>query len=146
MQHSAQAQFVRFGLAGTVGFLVDTAALYVALHGLGLGHYSGRVFSYLAAATSTWALNRRFTFRAQSSTNWLAEWAKFLAANAIGGLLNYGVYAGLVYASDTVRAWPVLGVAAGSIAGLLINFTLSRRVVFTSRRAVAPPNRVDTEG
>ena len=33
----------------------------------GLGPYAARAFSFLTAATTTWALNRRFTFL----TEWL---------------------------------------------------------------------------
>ena len=49
-------QFLRFGVVGTLGFLVDTAVLYLGL-ALGLGLYLGRAISYLAAASANWALN-----------------------------------------------------------------------------------------
>jgi putative flippase GtrA len=129
--HSARSQFLRFSAIGVAGFLIDALSLYFAMNVLGAGHYSGRAFSYFVAATSTWALNRRFTFHAQRSSNRLAEWAKFFTANAAGGLVNYAVYSALVATSAVVSEWPILGVAAGSLAGLLINFNLSRRAVFT---------------
>jgi putative flippase GtrA len=128
---AARSQFLRFTLIGAAGFLIDTIVLYLAMAYLGAGHYSGRALSYVVAASSTWALNRRFTFYAQRSKNRLAEWAKFFTANAAGGIANYVVYATLVASSPLVADWPILGVAAGSIAGLIINFNLSRRVVFT---------------
>lgn len=133
MHRDIRAQFMSFAMVGVAGFLVDSGTLYVAM-ALGAGHYSGRVISYLVAATSTWALNRRFTFHGQHDANWFAEWARFLAANAAGGLVNYSVYALLVASSPLVAAQPVLGVAAGSISGLMVNFTLSRWVVFTGGR------------
>jgi putative flippase GtrA len=122
-------QFVVFGLVGTGGFLVDTATLYAAL-AAGSGPYLGRVASYLVAATFTWAMNRRYTFGTHASDRRVQEWSRFLLANAVGGLLNYGTYALLVAGVPLVRAHPVLGVAAGSLAGLGTNFVLSRRVVF----------------
>lgn len=100
------------------------------MHALGAGLYGGRLLSYLAAATTTWALNRSYTFRNQRSRNKFAEWGRFLAANAVGGLVNYATYAILVTWVSTATAHPVFGVAAGSIAGLAVNFLLSRRVVF----------------
>jgi hypothetical protein len=45
-------QFGRFGVVGTAGFLVDTAALYAAI-ALGAGLYGGRAISYVVAATTT---------------------------------------------------------------------------------------------
>lgn len=130
---SVRSQFFRFAAVGTAGFLIDTSALYLAIGVFGFGLYWGRAFSYLIAATSTWAMNRRFTFHAQRSRNRFAEWAKFFTTNAAGGAANYLVYATLVSISDLVAAWPILGVAAGSIAGLAINFNLSRRIVFTGK-------------
>lgn len=123
-------QFLSFTLVGVIGFVVDASVLYLALQMLGAGLYGGRVLSYLAAATTTWALNRRYTFSAQRSRNKVAEWGRFLAANAVGGAVNYTTYAILVTWSAVAATHPVLGVAAGSIAGLAVNFLLSRHVVF----------------
>ena len=126
-------QLLRFSVVGVVGFAVDTAALYAAL-GLGAGLYTGRLASYLTAATVTWALNRRFTFRESRSARLATEWARFLAVNSVGGAVNYIAYAALVTTLPFVTANPWLGVAAGSLAGLAVNFTLSRRMVFTASR------------
>jgi putative flippase GtrA len=126
-------QLLSFSIVGAIGFLVDAAALYFAIGVLGAGLYGGRVISYLTAATATWLLNRRYTFREQRSTNRVAEWGRFLAANAVGGLVNYATYAFLVTFYPVAAAYPVLGVAAGSVAGLVVNFSLSRRLVFRGR-------------
>jgi len=127
---STRQQLLRFTLVGAAGFLVDAGALVLATKGLGLGLYSGRVFSYLCAATFTWICNRRFTFTSDGQDNRLIQWLRFLGANAIGGAVNYGVYAVLVAFTDVGAAWPVIGVAAGSLAGLLFNFAASKFWVF----------------
>jgi putative flippase GtrA len=128
-------EFMRFGAVGTAAFVVDTIVLYLALWA-GLGFYAGRVVSYLAAATFTWYGNRRITFEthARGASAAAVEWLKFLLTNLVGGAVNYAVYAALVGHSDFVRAYPVLGVAAGSIAGLSVNFTLSKSLVFRAPR------------
>lgn len=123
-------QFPRFALVGAAGFVVDTTALYAAL-ALGAGLYVGRLISYLAAATATWALNRHYTFRESRTDRPALEWIRFLAANSVGGAVNYGTYAAMVTLLPFVAAHPWLGVAAGSFAGLIVNFTLSRKLVFT---------------
>ena len=135
----ARAQFLRFALVGCAGFVVDAGVLSVVLW-IGADHYTGRIASYLAAATFTWALNRNYTFRAQRGTRLLSEWGRFLAANAVGGVINWAAYAILVSVSALVFAHPVIGVAAGSLAGLVVNFTLSRRFVFGTEAGV---RRVD---
>ncbi|MGG5811198.1 GtrA family protein [Falsiroseomonas sp. CW058] len=122
-------QFGRFGVVGTVGFLVDTAVLYAAL-ALGLGLYSGRAVSYVAAATTTWGLNRAWTFRGQGDAPVMRQWALFLAVNLVGFACNYGTYAALVGGVTLAAQHPVIGVAAGALAGMVGNFLLSRRYVF----------------
>lgn len=122
-------QFLRFGVVGSVGFLVDAAVL-TAMLAAGLGPYGGRVISYLAAASATFALNRAWTFRAAAREPVARQWGAFVLLNLLGFAVNYGTYAALIAGSATVSAHPVLGVAAGSIAGMFINFAVSRRFVF----------------
>jgi putative flippase GtrA len=122
-------QFGRFGVVGTIGFLVDTAVLYAGM-ALGLGLYSGRAVSYVAAATTTWGLNRTWTFRGQGSGPVVRQWALFLAVNLVGFACNYGTYAALVESVAFAAQHPVIGVAGGALAGMIGNFLLSRRFVF----------------
>ena len=48
-------------------------------------------------------------------------------------VVNNGVYVFLVLTVDMFSKEPVLAVAAGSLAGLVFNFTASRAWVFRSR-------------
>jgi len=56
-----------------------------------------------------------------------------------GGLVNYLVYATLVTFSATAHTHPVLGVAAGSLAGMVFNFTISKLLVFRREDPDPPP-------
>jgi putative flippase GtrA len=135
---SARQEFWRFTLVGAAGFFVDAAALMLATKSLGLGLYGGRVFSYLCAATFTWICNRRFTF-AEGTGSPLVQWVRFLGANAVGGAVNYAVYAAIVTFSAVGAEWPVIGVAAGSLAGLIFNFAISKFWVFRPGASTSPP-------
>jgi putative flippase GtrA len=126
-------EFLRFGVVGTIGFVVDTAVLYAGL-ALGLGLYGGRAVSYLVAATTTWALNRLWTFRGRGEGPAHQQWALFLLVNLVGFAMNYGTYAALIIFVPLVAAHPVLGVAAGAIAGMFGNFVLSRQLVFRVKK------------
>lgn len=131
---SLPSQFVRFGIVGTIGFIADASMLSFLLSVTGLGFYLGRLVSFLFAASVTWALNRYFTFRDRSKSGRVRQWGRFVLVNTGGGLVNYGVYSALILGDDLFRAWPVLAVAAGSIAGLLINFLGSKFLVFHKNR------------
>jgi putative flippase GtrA len=128
----AAAELLRFGAVGIVGFIVDAAVLTAGI-ALGSGPWLGRVVSYLAAASTTFALNRAWTFRSAARRTGPAaarQWGLFLLINLVGFACNYGTYAALFAGVPMVAAQPVLGVAAGSVAGLLGNFLLARRFVF----------------
>jgi putative flippase GtrA len=132
--HPLFSQFLRFAGVGAITYFVDAGVLTAALM-VAPGHfYLGRVVSYLAAATFAWALNRRFTFRA-GGTRW-HQWMRYLIANLSGGLANYAVYAALIEISPLCRLYPALAVAAGSLAGLVLNFVASRRFVFIAKRQI----------
>lgn len=124
------AQFLRFTIVGAVGFLVDSTVLYAVMYGFGTGPYLGRVASFLAAASATWLLNRRYTFPDAGRTPAHRQWTVFVAFMCLGGLLNYAAYALVIMLAPVHAATPLLAVAAGAVAGLAVNFTTSRLFVF----------------
>jgi len=126
-------KIIRFALVGCAGFCVDTGVLYLALYVLEMSYYGGRIISYAIAASSTWYMNRRFTFADTRNDNRLREWMRFVTLNLFGGGVNYGVYAAYISMHAGSSAVPAVGVALGSIAGMLVNFYLSRRLVFNVR-------------
>ena len=121
-------QFMQFGSVGVVGFLLDTTTVYATRGALGL--YGAGIVAYGVAASGNWALNRLWTFRGQGGGPAHRQWARFLLANLPGIVLNRGTYAILVTISALCARQPVFAVAAGSLAGMFINFRLSRRLVF----------------
>ena len=125
-------QFLRFALAGTVGFVVDVGVLYVML-ALGLGYYLGRAISFMAAVFTTWQLNRRYTFVVQHGQHWFPEWIRYLVTMLAGGAVNYGCYAGMVYSLPKTAWLPAAAVAMGSVAGLTANFLGARLWVYRKR-------------
>ncbi|MFM8333661.1 MAG: GtrA family protein [Candidatus Methylumidiphilus sp.] len=125
--------FWRFGLVGVGGLFVDMAVLYAAMWGAALGPVAAKVLSFLAAATFTWWMNRLFTF-GHSGKSLLHEWASFLATNAFGGVVNFAAYTALVTQALPYAWMPALATAAGSLSGLLFNYTASRHIVFNAAR------------
>ena len=122
------AQFLRFGTVGGMGFVVDTAVVY-GTRGL-VGLYWAGALAYPVAATFTWAVNRFWTFRGTGTGSARAQWARFLAVNLVGFILNRGAYFLLISTSTLCMEYPVIAVAAGAVAGMFTNFILSRRLVF----------------
>jgi putative flippase GtrA len=132
-QRLTESRFLRFAMVGTAGFLVNEAALAIALKLFHLNAYAGGVFSFAVAVTFTWWGNRMLTFRDRAAIrarDMFVEWAKFVAANGLGFLVNFALYAGAIAFAPAPLNDPFLALAAGTIAGLLFNFAMSSRVVF----------------
>lgn len=128
-------QFALFCVAGTIGFLVDAAIVQALVRGLGRDPYASRVVSFLCAMTATWIFNRRYTFAHAAGESLLHEWARYGVAMIGGFVVNYGTYALLVWQFPLVREWPVIGVAAGAVPGLAVNYATSRFWVFRKKSA-----------
>ena len=129
----ARLSILRFAVIGALGMPVDAGVLWLMTHRAGLDPYSGRVVSWLCAATFTWAGNRYFTFRgrrARGISGAAGEWLRFLAANAVGGLVNVGLYSTLVRFAPPPLNNLYAALIVGVLAGLIFNFTLSKKMVF----------------
>lgn len=119
--------FLRFSFVGSIGFVVDAGLLTLLLYEAGMDPYSGRLVSFLCAASTTWMLNRTFTFqRAVRSGRTSRQWTVYVLLMTIGGAVNYSVYALGVSTVPVVRVYPILGVAAGALCGLACNYSTSR--------------------
>jgi putative flippase GtrA len=121
-------QFLRFGTVGGIGFVVDTATVYGLRHILGL--YGAGLIAYVIAATGNWGINRIWTFRGHGSGPAHRQWAMFMLTNLAGFVLNRGTYVLLITFVAAAARQPVIATAAGAVAGMFANFSLSRRVVF----------------
>ena len=99
---------------------------------VGLGNLSGRVLSFIVAATVTWKFNRHFTFEA-AGKNAFREWAQYVLATSVGGGINVAVYQCWLWFTDTRTLNLFLGVAAGSAVAMMFNFAISKRLIFAAK-------------
>jgi putative flippase GtrA len=123
-------QFFKFGVVGVVGFIVDTAMLYYGIHMLGMERVAAGLFSFPFAVTATWLGNRLFTFKNAPPMSAAKQLAKFTLVCAVGLVFNRGTYSLLVTSIPLVYDYPVIGLLAGTGAGMFFNFFASRRHVF----------------
>ena len=70
------ADFIRFGVVGTLGFCWDTATVYATKNHFGL--YVAGTLGFFVAATVNWAFNRWWTFRHRAHIAAHVQWLKFL--------------------------------------------------------------------
>jgi len=126
-------QLLAFGAVGALAFAVDAAILHLAILS-GFGLHFGRLLSYLCAVTVSWEFNRRFTFRHTATPASFSNWLRFAVSQLGGAVVNLGCYFLLIHLSHTVEQFPVIGVAVGSVAGMLLNFGVATAYVFRGAR------------
>lgn len=121
-------EFLRFGVVGGLGFVCNVAVVYALRAAIGL--YVAGIAAYAVAASVTWLLNRRWTFRSGSRRPLLGQWLLYLAANGLGFGVYYAVYVLAIGFVPLAARVPALAVALGAGVSLLVNFFTAQRIVF----------------
>jgi putative flippase GtrA len=131
----ASSRVLRFGIVGAAGYVVNAAALWLVLHLFALDKYTSYVPAFLVAVTFTWWGNRVLTFHEHAAReNLLVEWARFIAANLIGFFANWALYSALVACAPRPLNNVFVAQIAGTLFGMIFNFTLSKRFVFRAAK------------
>lgn len=140
-----------------MGFAVDALTLRLQIHYFGWGPYAAKPGSFLLAVCTTWWLNRHYTFVARrlaagtqfcQEIPWparfrslLQEWGRYVSANALGAILNNGVYGLGIGMVPWLYRHPEAAVALGSLAGMGFNFYAATTWIF---RTPTPSDRRDS--
>ena len=117
--------FARFCAVGIVGFVIDAGVTLLLTHTAGWQPLTGRVLAFLIAATATWPLNRRFTFRSEKGA---ATWAPYVLLTGVGAGINVGIYMAWLWLAGESPMSILTGVALGSGVALGFNFLASRAI------------------
>ena len=119
-----------FFFIGIVGFIVDGGILTLLHARLDFSPVSARFVSFPIALSTTWLLNRHFTFTQREDRHIGKEWLLYALVNTTGALLNLGCFIFLVRTWDQLAAYPIVPLAMAAAIAMLFNFTGSRFLVF----------------
>lgn len=133
-------QLFWFAVVGTIGFVVDFGLLETFVSFVGVNPYVARVGSFLAAATTTWLLNRNLTFRSTHPFR-LREGLLYIALMVVGASVNLLVYSLVVWRFGSERLVLLAGVVLGTSLAVSLNFVSARGVLHRRDAAVLPGNR-----
>lgn len=123
-------RFMRFGIVGTLGFVVDAGVMQLLVSFAGAGAIEARAVSIPTAVLATWALNRTFTFGKTAEDAAWPSLARYAAVSAAGATVNFVVYSALVLASSTLAARPMIPLAIASVVALIFNYLGSKHFAF----------------
>jgi putative flippase GtrA len=122
-------QLGRFALVGASGYLINLATFAVLTHAVNLHYIAGGVGAFVAAVSSNFLLNRRWTFPASdgSSAN---QAARFLAVSIFG----LGLSLALLHAFVVGLGAPTFLAQAGAVACVMpISFAGNKLWTFAAR-------------
>jgi putative flippase GtrA len=120
-------KFIRFGLVGVSGTMIDFGLTYVSKEIFKSSKYVANAFGFIIAASSNYYLNRMYTFHSHN-THVAAEYSRFFIVAIIGlGLstaiiyvvnqkMNYNFYIAKVVATGIVLFWNFLANALFTFA------------------------------
>ncbi|MFC0481536.1 GtrA family protein [Gellertiella hungarica] len=116
-----------FVIAGTAGFLTDAGTLHLLITHTAVGPYIARIFSIALAMFVTWQINRTATF-SRSGRSTTDEGIRYAFVGILGAVLNYAVYASLIFLLPGLQ--PVAAVVAASLAAMGFSYFGYSRFVF----------------
>jgi putative flippase GtrA len=126
--------FLKFGLVGTLGFIVDAGVLSLLVGPFEANVYVARVISFFVAVLVTWLANRSFTFRHQRRIKISSheEYLRYFAVQTVGAGINLLVFFLSIQAMPMWQSLPVIPLAIGSVVALVFNYLAARRFVFST--------------
>ncbi len=117
------SSFLRFALVGAIGTVVDFALFYGLHMLLEWGLVVSNILSYSTGLTSSFFLNRRFTFQSTTKTNRL--WLSLVL-----GYIGLGINTALVWLCAGIMPM-MLGKVIAVIVVLFYNYFANRYFVFS---------------
>jgi len=127
-------KYLKFACVGGVGFIVDLSAMIVFSTFMPL--FTARLLSFFCAVNSNWLLNRNFTFKNKhldSDSGLFREWSKFFCSSCFGAIPNLLCYWLLVSGLSLTGSAAIIAIIPGIILGMLINYFLADRWVFSKQ-------------
>jgi putative flippase GtrA len=130
LQRVGHTRFFKFALVGVVGFIVDAGVLQMLVSLAGWGPITARAVAVPTAVFATWLLNRTITFPESHAGPALRSLWRYYVVSAAGAGVNFCLYSALVFASQAMAAMPLVPLAIGSVAALVVNYLGSKHFAF----------------
>ena len=112
-----------------IGFVVDAVLLTTSL-GSGLGAAPARLISLFWAMQATFVLNGLFVFRKLRLKGLPGQWARYMACNGVGNLVNYLIFLALVASRAPVISNHYAALCLAAFTAWAINYAGSRLWAF----------------
>jgi putative flippase GtrA len=125
---------LRFGLVGVAGAALHIGVFWLLQHMANLGNSPAWIVAFFAAATSTWAMNRTFTFQDRANDAQTAEWLRYLAIAGAGAVAHFAAFHVVIRSIPLFAQHPALAIIPGSLSSFVVTYAGALLLVFRSAR------------
>ncbi len=131
-------EMAKFGIVGAFNTVLDFGLFNLLYVGLGWTALGANTASVAVAATSSFFMNRHWTFRHRARTDLRREYLVFFLLNGVGLLIATGCILFVERVLDqTGPLWLNIAKVAGLVLGMIFRFTTYKRFVFLSPERAA---------
>ena len=131
-------ELAKFGIVGAVNTVLDFGLANLLYLGLGWPSLAAKTASVSVAATSSYFMNRHWTFRHRARTGLRREYTLFFLLNGVGLLIaNACILVVERGMGKTGPLWFNIAQVAGLALGMVFRFTTYKRWVFVSPERAA---------
>lgn len=129
LQYLTERQFHRFMVVGGFGFCVDGGLLTLLMQN-DWSIISARSCSFSFAVSTTWLLNRLWTFDSGKRISARKEYSYYFITQILGALINLSIFFSLINLYPALRNIPLLPLAFGATVSMAFNYLVSKKIVF----------------
>ena len=131
-------ELAKFGIVGAINTILDFGLANLLYLALGWPSLAAKTASVAVAATSSYFMNRHWTFRHRARTGLRREYTLFFLLNGVGLLIADACILIVERGFDKTGAlWFNLAQVAGLALGMVFRFTTYKRWVFLSPERAA---------
>ncbi|MDR1253017.1 MAG: glycosyltransferase family 2 protein [Treponema sp.] len=128
--NAAFTQFIKFSLTGGLGAITNLTIFFLCVDKAELPEIPASAFCFLIAGTQNYVINHTWTFACKERKTALSikQWTLFLCASLFGLAANIAVMTFVIRRFSP--PYKFIAQACGIAAGMIINFTLSKSLVW----------------
>ena len=129
-------EFLKFGVTGGLGTITNLIIFFLLVDLNGLSAIPVSIGCFIIAGTQNYLLHHFWSFREYTGNTRvsLTKWAVFLVGSILGLIVNITVMKLVII--SFVLPWKFIAQACGIAAGMILNFIVSKLVIFKKRKNV----------
>lgn len=119
----------RFVVVGGIGFCIDGGLLTILMK-FDWDVIPARSLTFLLAVSSTWLLNRLWTFNSEKLISIRREYVYYFGTQVLGAIINLSIFFVLIRIYPVFRDTPLIPLAFGAAVSLVFNYIMSKIIIF----------------